>query len=122
MEDNFDFLAFLGRLYEQELNRCRNEDYEVNPIQMDRFLTLLHFLESKVNPEYDEGIEPFHLEAKEVCGGFSAKFCVFDLSGDEIPVFAEMLSWCSAVGIDATTESQICISITMPDIFVRSFL
>lgn len=119
MEENFDFFTYFGRLYEQELNRRRNEDYEVNPIQMDRFLTLLHFLQDKVNPEFDEGIEPFHLEAKEECGGFSADFCVFDLYGDEIPVFAEMLSWCSAISIDATTESQICISITVPDIFVR---
>lgn len=119
MEENFDFFTYFGRLYEQELNRRRNEDYEVNPLQMDRFLTLLHFLQHKVNPEFDEGIEPFHLEAKEECGGFSADFYVFDLYGDEIPVFAEMLSWCSAISIDATTESQICISITVPDIFVR---
>ena len=112
-----DFIYYFGQLYEQILNRRRNEDYEINPVQMDHFLSLLHFFQSKVIPEYDDGIEPFHLEAKEECGGFSADFCVFDIHGDEVQEFSRLISCCSAVSIDAKTNSQICISLTVPDIF-----
>lgn len=115
MED--DIVRYLGQLYWQMLSRRRNEDYEINPVQMDRFLALLQFLKDRVDPEFDEGIESFHLEAKEIHGGFSVQFCVFDLHGDEIPVFAQLLSCCSALSIDATSDSQICISVTIPDVF-----
>lgn len=114
-----DYIGYLAQLYQQMISNRRNEDYEINPEQMDRFLALLSFFRSKIDPESDEGIEPFHLEAREEHGGFSADFCVFDLSGEEIPVFAQLISCCSAITIDARTDSQICISLTVPDIFVR---
>lgn len=113
-----DMIVYFGRLYEQMLSRRHNEDYEVNPEQMDRFLDLLHFFKSRIDPEYDDGIEPFHLEAKAEHGGFSANFCVFDLHGEEIQEFAWLISCCSAISIDAKNDSQICISVTVPNIFV----
>lgn len=113
-----DMIVYFARLYEQMLSQRRNEDYEINPEQMDRFLDLLHFFKSRVDPEYDDGIEPFHLEAKAEHGGFSADFCVFDLHGEEIQEFARLISCCSAISIDAMNDSQICISMTVPNIFV----
>ena len=113
-----DFIYRLGQLYQQMLSRRRNEDYRINPVQMDRFLELLRFFRRKADPEFDLGIEPFHLEAKEECGGFSANFCVFDLCGNEVREFARLISCCSAVSIDARTDSQVCISLTVPDLFV----
>ncbi|MBR3431359.1 MAG: hypothetical protein IKG87_14800 [Clostridia bacterium] len=114
-----DYIGYFARLYELMISQRRNEDYEINPKQMDKFLDLLHFFRGKINPEYDEGIEPFHLEAREEHGGFNADFCVFDISGEEIPVFAQLISCCSAITIDARTDSQICISLTVPNIFVE---
>ena len=114
-----DIIVYFAKLYEQILANRRNEDYEVNPVQMERFLAILRFFRGKVDPEFDEGFEPFHLEAKEECGGFSADFCVFDLYGTEIQEFARLISYCSALSIDARTESQICISLTVPNIFIR---
>lgn len=113
-----DFFYRLGQLYQQMLNRRRNEDYAVNPDQMNRFLELLRFFRRKADPEFDLGVEPFHLEAKEECGGFSADFCVFDLHGDEVREFARLISCCSAVSIDARTDSQVCISLTVPHLFI----
>ena len=113
-----DFVRSFGKLYLQILRQRRNEDYEVNPVQMDRFLEVLRFFENKIDPEFDDGIEPFHLEAKEEHGGFNARFCVFDLYGEELAAFVRLLSFCSAVSIDARSDSQICISLTVPNIFV----
>ena len=114
-----DYIGYFAQLYHQMISNRRNEDYEINPVQMDKFLALLSFFRNKIDPEFDEGIEPFHLEAREEHGGFSADFCVFDLTGEEIPVFAQFISCCSAITIDARTDSQICLSRTVPDIFVR---
>ena len=112
-----EIILWFAQMYEVEMNRRRNEDFEVNPEQMDKFLELLHFFRNKVDSDFDEGIEPFHLEAKEEHGGFSASFCVFDLRGKEITEFARLISYCSAVSIDATSDSQVCISLTVPDVF-----
>ena len=114
-----ELVRVFAMLWEQEMGRRQNEDYEVNPIQMDRFLDILSFFKQKVDPEFDDGIEPFLLEAKEECGGFSVRFCVFDLHGDEVPTFAKLISGCSAITVDAASDSQICISLTVPNLFVR---
>ena len=114
-----DYIGYLARIYQQMISNRRNEDYEINPIQMEKFLGLLSFFQSRIDPEVDDGIEPFHLEAREEHGGFNADFCVFDLSGEEIPVFAQLISCCSAITIDARTGSQICISLTVSNIFIQ---
>lgn len=115
MED--EIIRMFAQLYQAEMDRRRNDDYEVNPEQMDKFLVLLYYFQNKADGEYDDGIEPFHLEAKEECGGFNARFCVFDIHGEEVTEFARLISYCSAVSIDASNESQICISMTVPEIF-----
>jgi len=114
-----EIIRLFALMYEAEMSNRRNEDYEVNPEQMDKFLELLHFLRNKVDPEFDDGIEPFHLEAKEEHGGFSARFCVLDLHGEEVIEFSRLISHCSAVSIDASNDSQMCISMTVPEIFRR---
>lgn len=112
-----EIIRWFARMYEAEMNRRRNEDFEVNPEQMDKFLELLHFFRDKVDSDFDDGIEPFHMEAKEEHGGFSASFCVFDLCGEEITEFARLISYCSAVSIDVVSDSQVCISLTVPNVF-----
>ncbi len=112
-----EIIRLFAQMYEAEMNRRRNEDYEINPEQMDKFLELLYFFRKKVDPEFDEGIEPFNIEAKEEHGGFSARFCVFDLHGEEIGEFARLIGCCTAVSIDVVNNSQICISVTVPEIF-----
>ena len=51
-----EIIRIFGQLYEAEMSRRRNEDYEVNPEQMDLFLALLDFFRSRVDPEYDDGM------------------------------------------------------------------
>ena len=52
-----DIIVYFAKLYEQILANRRNKDYEVNPVQMERFLAILRFFRGKVDPEYDEGIK-----------------------------------------------------------------
>lgn len=114
-----DLIRSFGLLYQKMLNERRNEDYEVNPEQMDKFLEIYHFFGSKVDEEYDDGIEPIYIEPKEEHGGLNVGFCVFDVHGDEIGKLAKLISYCSAISIDVVDESQICISMTIPNIYKR---
>lgn len=52
-----DIIVYFAKLYEQILANRRNEDYEVNPVQMERFLAILRFFRGKVDPKFDEGIK-----------------------------------------------------------------
>ena len=118
MDDEW-FIRKFGQIYEQVLNLRQNDDYVVNPGQMDKFLDLVSFFMQKAN-QYDEDfVEVEKTEPKQEFGGVTATFVVFDLTGnDEVQNFCKVLKCCSAVSVDSTTDNMVCISCTVPNVFV----
>lgn len=110
------FVKKFGEIYNKVMALRRNEEFVVNPRQMDRFLDLvnffLHHLETEDSVEIEEN------EPKTGIGGVTATFLVMTLRGDEVLEFCKVLRCCSAVSIDSC-EDGACISCTVPDVFVQ---
>ena len=118
MDNNNDIVIAFARFYEAEMRRRNNEDYEVNPVQMNKFLDAVSYFSKKAE-ENDDTIDPIRCEPKEEHGGLTAHFIVFDSYGEDLQEFSRIMSYCSALSIDVTTNNKCCISITIPNIYVE---
>ena len=115
-----DFVGKFGQLYNKVMALRKNEDYVVNPIQMDRFLDLVQFFIRKSKDASESSVETANFQPKECHGGVTATFIVFDLGGsDEVQEFCKVLKHCSAVSIDVVDDYKVSISCTVPNVFVR---
>lgn len=118
MDDDW-FIKKFGEIYEEVIALRDNDDYVVNPGQMDKFLDLISFFMGKAAKYDDDYVEIEKLEKKQEFGGVTATFVVFSLSGvDEVSEFCKVLKCCSAVSVDVVDEYKVCISCTVPDIFI----
>lgn len=115
MDDDW-FIKKFGQIYNQVMALRRNDDYIVNPRQMDKFLDLVNFFLH--HTEEDDRVEIERTEPKQGFGGVTATFLVMTLRGDEVLDFSKVLKCCSAVSIDSCDDGA-CISCTVPDVFVR---
>lgn len=113
-----DYFKQIWELYEQEMAKRSNEDYEVNREQMDKLISAYWFF-SKVVAENGGSIDPFRIVPSEINGGVTAYFTVFYLSGAEIAKFAEIIKGASALSIDSMEDGTVCISFTVPRVFKR---
>lgn len=115
MNSKRDFCQYISRLWHEEMNSRRNEDYEENPEQMNKLRTIVDcFLD--LSADLDGEIEPIRLIPKEVHGGITATFTLVYLDGDSVKHFCEALSACSAITMEAT-DRGVCISCTIADVF-----
>lgn len=114
-----DFVAKYGRLYNRIISLRKNEDFVVNPKQMDKFLDLVQFFIVKSKEAGgDSTVDPNGFSPREYHGGVTATFVVFDIYGEEVPAFCKVLKNCSAVTIDCIGDSMVQISCTVPNVFV----
>lgn len=116
MNDEFEDIAYLGRLYEELLNSRNVDDFKINEVQFAKFAKVVEFFTTAAQ-ECNGKVEPIILDPRAEHGGIAATFIVFDIYGDGIPQFCEVMSYASAISIDATYDG-ICISVTVPDVFV----
>lgn len=116
-KDDDWFIKKFGQIYEAVMKLRTNDDYAINPIQMDRFLDLVQFFIRK-SKEFGDKVDIEKTEPKQEYGGVTATFVVFGVNGDEVREFCKVLKYCSAISIDATDDG-VCISCTVPNIFVR---
>lgn len=108
----------LGKLYNIVLSLRKDDDYEINQEQMDKLCALYRFFLDSAD-KLDGKAELCKLVPKEEHGGVTATFLVFDVYGDNVKKFAEVISHCSAIGIDSLADGQICIGCTIPNVFVK---
>lgn len=115
---NEEYVRRLAVMYNEVMKLRRDEDYVVNQPQMDKLIKLLEFFLDSAK-ELKGNVEPVELRPREEHGGVTATFLVFDVYGDNVKKFCNVLSACSAVSIDAKTNGEVCISCTIPDVFVH---
>lgn len=113
-----EYVRRLGVLYNQIMSLRKDNDYVVCRSQLDKFVEVLNFFIDMAEKSNGH-VEPVELTPKEEVGGITAKFLVFDLYGDDVQRFSQILSYCSAVTIDADLESRVCISLTVSQVFVH---
>lgn len=114
---NEEYVKHLGILYNEILNLRKDEDYVVNQPQMDKLVEVLEFFLDAAK-RLDGSVEPVVLQPKEEHGGVTATFLVFDLAGEQVAKFCDVMRNCSAIGVDAKTNGEVCISCTVPKVFV----
>lgn len=114
-----DFLCMIGGVYSQVMAERKDEDYVINRPQYDKFNELLRFFLQKANHDGGE-IVPTKISPKEEHGDVTVKFNMFDVCGEEVAKFCDLLKACSAVSIDVSADDRVCISCTVPNVFVRN--
>ena len=114
--DNQD-IRRLGAIYNEVLALRKDGDYAVNQPQMDKFLAVVNFYMDMAE-ELTGEVEPVKLIPHHEHGGLTATFQVFDLWGDRVQRFCTVMSGCSALSIDIAEDDKVCISCTVPNVFV----
>lgn len=118
--ENEDFLQnFLGdvfQLYEEEMNKRNNADYEINSEQMAYLANAYRFFVKKAH-DHNGKIDPFFYNPKEEVGHLDAHFYFFELSGEDLLEFSEILKHFSVITIDATLDGVTHFSINVPNVY-----
>lgn len=113
---NEEYVRRLGSLYAEVLSLRKDSDYAVNQPQMDKLVEVLEFFLDAAR-RLNGNVEPVRLVPRQEHGGVTATFVVFDIIGDDILKFCDVMRHTSAITIDGT-EDGICISVTVPEVFV----
>ena len=108
----------LAEFYSQVMSQRNDEDYIVNPLQMDKLLKAAVFFDKEAKAGGGK-LYPIMLSPKEEHGYLSAEFTVFHLSGEKTDEFLNILVNVSAFTVDTNLDNNVCISVTIPDVFVR---
>lgn len=111
-----EYVQRLSNLYAEILSLRKDSDYVVNQPQMDKLVDVLEFFLDTAK-RLNGNVEPVRLTPRQEHGGVTATFVVFDIIGDDIIRFCDVMRYTSAITIDGT-EDGICISVTVPEVFV----
>lgn len=111
-----EFVAKYGKIYQKYLAKEKNEDYEINFSQLEKFADIMNFFKD-ILPLNGGKIEEVHLVPKEVRGDLIAKFLVLDLYFDQIQRFCDVMRGASTLSIDSTTDGNVCISISVNNVY-----
>ena len=113
---NEEYVKRLGQLYEKVLSLRDDDNYVINQPQMDKLIEVLNFFLDAAQ-KCNGKVEPVKLTPRAEHGGVTATFLVFDIYGEDIQKYCKVMSYTSAITIDAT-EDGICMSVTVPEVFV----
>ena len=118
MMDDFEFAKrFQGGL-EKYLQETSDEDFTLNPPQALAFSTLVCRLKALAQ-KTDGTVEPIHLVPRLGYGDVTAYLPLLALQGEEVHKLCCALRCATAVTVDALIDGNICISITVPDVFIE---
>lgn len=113
---NEEYVKRLGQLYEKVLSLRDDDNYVINQPQIDKLVEVLNFFLDAAQ-KCNGKVEPVKLTPRAEHGGVTATFLVFDIYGEDIQKYCKVMSYTSAITIDAT-EDGICMSVTVPEVFV----
>lgn len=111
-----EYVKRLTLLYQKVLSLREDKDYVINQPQAEKLIKVLTFFMDEVEDQ-DGELEPVRLVPKEEHGGVTATFLVFDLYGEKVQRFCDVMRVCSAITIDSIEEG-VCISCTIPEVFI----
>lgn len=113
---NEEYVKRLGKLYDKILSLRNDDDYAINQSQMDKLIEVLNFF-LDATQKCTGKVEPVNLSPRAEHGGVTATFIVFDIYGEDVQRYCDVMRHTSAITIDSTSEG-ICISVTVPEVFV----
>lgn len=110
----------LGAIYEEIMALRSDDEYAVNPTQLQKLVDVINFFLDIKEKDEDEDMKVDVSESspKYEHGGVTVSFWAFDICGDDIQRFCNVIRYTSALSIDATTEGFVRLSVTIPNVFV----
>lgn len=114
---NEEYVRKLGIMYQKILDARSDEDFIVNQPQMDKLMKIVEFFVD-ATMRLKGSVEKVDIAPREEHGGVTARFIIFTVRGDTVQKFCDVMRFCSAISIDSTDEG-ICISCTVPNVFVH---
>jgi len=116
--DDLEFAKRLMQEHQKAMEEFDPNDYEADPEQLAKLNDLVDFFK-KAAKDLGGKIESISLDPANPPNGVTANFIVFDLFGDEIQRFCDVIRACSAISMDVTVNDEISISCTIPGVFVH---
>lgn len=113
-----EFLRLFGRIYDEFMKNLDDDDYRVNPPQWAALMNLVGYFNDLAEKSHGY-IDPVKLQPKLVSGCVTLYVTVLSLKGEDVKEFCSMLSKCISFSLDATTDGKACLSVCVPDVFVR---
>lgn len=114
-----EYLRAFGKAYELLTSVRKDEDYRIDPTQAKRFGLIIDFFTRQAEKLGGE-VKPVKLIPHEQHGELEAYFEVFSLNGEEnVQEFCKTMRHASAFGIDPLEDGRVCISLTVPNVFVH---
>ena len=95
-----------------------NDDYIVNKLQMTHYLNLLEIIQNQID-EFGGEFEVEPLQPKSTVGHITAYLNYVDLFASGVHKFCDEFKYCGALTIEPTSNNMICISLTMPNLFIK---
>ena len=112
------FERMIYEIYEEEMSKRENADYEKCDEQMKKLSEAYQFF-SDIAEEQNGRVDPLRIVPKEEHCGVTAYFTLFYLNGDELQRFSKIVGDMSAISIDSLTDGTVCISFTIPNVFKK---
>lgn len=116
--------AFVNSLAEEYKNMIENEydeDYEINPMNWEKMIYTLNYL-VKVAEKLGGKVEPVELIPKEKNGYIEAVFDVFDLCGNEIQEFTDIIKMANVFSIEPLADNKIRIGININEVYQKKII
>lgn len=117
-KNDIDFLRKIAIICSETIASRNNDDYVVNKPQMEKFCKAVDFFQKFV-ADCNGELDPIRLEPKNEGGYLTAYAYVFDISGENARKLCEIISYTSAITIDALGNGKVCISLTVPNVYVE---
>lgn len=113
-----EFFRIFGEVYDEYISSKKDEDYEINPPQWFKLLRVIKYFFDLAKANNGK-VVPCHLMPRFENGGVTAYFNVIDFHANDIPTLCEMLSQVSSITIDATTDGYVCVSVSVPNVYIE---
>ena len=113
-----EFCRMFGEEWEAILKDRNDEDYVINRPQWMKMLRVLKYF-SDLADSCNGELVPTHVQPCLEHGGVTVYFTVLDLQGNDIIGFCHALALTNAVTIDSTTDGRVCISVSIPNVYIH---
>lgn len=115
---NEEYLCKVGNYYRNVMQLRKDSDYVVNQSGMDKLNKIVDFFEETAK-ELDGNIERPMLIPSQTSGDVTAYFPVFYIHSAKVERFCNLMRECSAISVDSTVDGKVCISCTVPHVYVH---
>lgn len=117
--NDIEFIRQFGAEYDKLISLRSDDDYTLDKEQYKKLLAVLAFFLDTARA-CGGTVKPVSLTPRMEHGGITAEFIVFDLSNiSDLQRFSQIISYLSALTIDALTTGEVCIGVTVPNVYVK---